>query len=304
MAIKADYQAGLATLSAGGTTVTFTGGANITAADIQPGDTFKVQNLDAIIASVTDATHVELTEPWTGAALTATPYRIRFQPDGSRYTAALRDLVAAIGGGSLAALQALTGASNKIPYFTSATTMALADFKAWALSFLSLTPAANKLAYFDSANTAALADFTAQARTLLAAASVGDQQTALGISAYIKTLLDDANAATAWATLGNTQSLGVSGYVRFPNGFIIQWGNSSQGVSDYNQGLTISFPTLCRSVSCIVDFGTMPATTFVGVLTSNLSQTGFDIRKRVMLNGGTVASEASPFSIKWIAIGY
>lgn len=93
MAEKPDYQVGLATLAAGGTTVTFTGGANITAADIKPGDTLKVQNLDAIIAEVTDSTHVELTAAWTGAALAAAPYRIRYQPDGSRYTSAVRDLI-------------------------------------------------------------------------------------------------------------------------------------------------------------------------------------------------------------------
>lgn len=140
----------------------------------------------------------------------------------------------------------------------------------------------------------------------LAIQSTGDARYLLAssVSSYMLTLLDDANATAAWATLGGTQSLGVNGYVKLPNGFIIQWGNSSQAISDYNQGLTITFPTLCRAVSCIVDFGTMPATTFVGVLTSNLSQTGFDIRKRVMLNGGTVAAEASPFNIKWMAIGY
>ncbi|UXN62921.1 hypothetical protein N8E89_09350 [Phyllobacterium sp. A18/5-2] len=124
MAIKPDYQAGNASVAVGGTTVTFAGGANITAATITAGDTFKVQNLDAVIASVTDSTHLELAEPWSGTALVAGPYRIRFQPDGSRYSAAVKDLVDTLGNGNVLALAGLTGALDEIPIFTGAGSMA------------------------------------------------------------------------------------------------------------------------------------------------------------------------------------
>ncbi|SDP47025.1 Carbohydrate binding domain-containing protein [Phyllobacterium sp. YR620] len=125
MAIRNDYQAGNASIVTGTITVTGAGGANWTAADLHPGDTFKAQNLDAIIASVDSNTQITLSAPWTGTTLVNAPYAIRYQPDGSRYTAALRDLVALLGNGNLTAFSALAGALDLIPIFTGAGAMTL-----------------------------------------------------------------------------------------------------------------------------------------------------------------------------------
>jgi len=64
-----------------------------------------------------------------------------------------------------------------------------------------LTGAANKLPYFTGPGALALADLSSAGRALLDDASATDMLTTLGFSAFAKTLIDDANAAAIRSTL-------------------------------------------------------------------------------------------------------
>lgn len=326
MAVANDYVTGTITLTNGSTDFTGTGTA-WRLAGFRDGDRIYVDNLVAVIApnSPTDPlidsnTAGKLTTPWTGTTGTRA-YRMSYKPDGARVTAETRNLIELLGDGNLEAIAALSPTA----YALIRGNIGGTEWEKFAA--------------------------TAAAFALLDDPTASDMLTTLGFSTFIKTLVNDADAATARTTLGaqaalnytpvqqgtgvgqsgNAVKLGwnnasalkatidnldlgriwadfeasrvltSNGYQKFPGGLILQWGSVSAASTDYAQAFPIAFPITCFAVNIISNFDTQPIHAFV-INTSNLTTGSFDIRCRIVANGGTVAAQGN-LPVVWMAVG-
>lgn len=97
MAIRPDYTEGTITLTTGLSTVSGTGMLFESTADVRAGDMLidipGAGGNQAVILSVGGESSLTLTKPWEGPSLANVAYRLRFQPDGSRYTAVSVELL-------------------------------------------------------------------------------------------------------------------------------------------------------------------------------------------------------------------
>ena len=252
MAILPDYTTGTITLTSGSKDFT-TSGAALQSKNVRSGDYIysTTTGLNLPIDTITGENAGTLAYDCpAAAAVTDGPLRIRFQPDASRYTAALYDVLALLKSGSVDAFAGLTGAADKLAYFTGANTQALTALTAFARTLLDDADATTM-----SATLKAQQALTGVASIEFGSGLTGDRNVALdfhaddtntdrsfGIvrSAGVngKAIVQQVgtgdieftgggnltrNGAKVWS--GGASSLVQNGYKKFPDGFIAQWEN-------------------------------------------------------------------------------
>ncbi len=341
MAVLSDYTSGTITLANGSTAVTGTG-TLFDVAKFREGDTLQIQNLTAVIASVNSNTSLTLTAPWSGTSLTDAPYRARYLPDGARVTAQATTLIELLGNGVLSNLAELGVEDGKVPVgnaageyeLKAATSLGMRDpnnslakladlmlaarqilqtDESGALKAISL--AANKFLRTDANGDLALSDLGAAAIALLNLSGTAEADRlpyltgANGagltpITAFARSLLDDPNPASMAVTLGNVWSFLGNGYCKLSFGLYLMWGNTSSTNPDYRVNFPTAFPGFVMYVNMInvYDYGGAN-NTFMAASTSNLNNSGFDARCRVIQNGGLVGPQSN-LPLRWFAIGW
>ncbi len=176
------------------------------------------------------------------------------------------------------------GVADNFPVAFDTTTGKLIKAITGAIAALhALTPAADKIPYFSGGSAASLADLTAFARTIL----------------------DDANGAAMFTTMGATSG---TGWMKLPNGRLMQWGTST-GTTDSGGNLGISFPTSFSSGSSynVVVWSGDSAVASGNLVLAQLRSApwpqaaGFAVSARTGNTGAAFASAA--IRVDWIAIG-
>jgi len=136
------YSTGTASIDNAATTVTGTG-TTWTAA-LRAGDLFGIHiGLAVPVASVDSDTQLTLAFAWPGATQSAAAYAVQIIPDVARMQETTRRVLEQISEGNLQALAGLTGAADKLPYFTGAGTMDVAALTAFARTLLADADAAS-----------------------------------------------------------------------------------------------------------------------------------------------------------------
>lgn len=176
------YETGTASVTQGQSVVTGQGTA--WSQIVRPADDFgKHVGMPIPIASVDSDTQITLAYPWPGPTQAAAPYRVTFTPYHVAYRQALQEIGQLLSSGNVSALAGLAGESGKFPAFDAAGSMFLASLADYAGNVVGPDSATdNNVALFDGASGKLLKD-------------------GFPVSAFMRTLLDDADAASGRSTL-------------------------------------------------------------------------------------------------------
>ncbi len=289
MALPSAYSTGTASINANETLVT---GQNTTwlTYGLQPGDIFWAGGVSCRIASVNSNTQMTLAFPWPGATRTAASYEVRLTPETARVLTAARSVLASLTNGVLAAFAGLTGAVDKLAYFTGAGTMALTDFSPFARTLLDdasgaavygtlgTIPNAQLPARLKASTTDAVVDANNLFETGLYFAQIGSTNTPDGTRHwYIDVKCQLLNSAarqtafsfdgfshyervkwygswSAWKPIHTERGSNANGeYARFPDGTQVCWKYLTLNYYDVEQLLKVwTYPAAFSSIGVVL----------------------------------------------------
>ncbi|MGK9039233.1 hypothetical protein KXS05_02595 [Rhizobium sp. SA279] len=174
------------------------------------------------------------------------------------------------------------GVANNFPVAFDGTTGELIKAITGAIAALhALTPAANKLPYFSGANAAALTE----------------------LSAFARSILDDASGAAMFATMGESHSFSENGYVKLPGGLIMQWGVVGVTGGNIAFQFPIVFPAACLGITSSSYHPPGDASTTFVCWAESRGPAGANARGRVVPSDGGPPYSAA-LLMSYIAFGY
>lgn len=290
MPLSTAYSTGTASINANETIVTGQGTTWLTYG-LQAGDIYWAGGLSCRIASVDSNTQLTLAFPWPGATRTAASYEVRLTPETSRVLASARAVLNSLNNGVLAAFAALTGAANKLPYFTGAGTMAQTDFSPFARTLLD-----------DADQGAARTTLGAQANLGFTpvqqggGVGMGTNKIIFGMNSAIQLIaqVDLTEFGRVWCDRYAGAGLGESGYQRLASGLLIQWGSVVK--EPVNLETSVTFPVAFTNTWVVLPTngdanawgGSVSLKAYTaGGFTAKMSQTGSPIRLNYIAIGSS-----------------